>query len=115
MPIVQPSAEPEKRLLPVMEHTDTAGWIETWKAFEALGAIKIIPGHGRPTDYSQVRKNTLDYLTYMRAEIAKLIDEGGELQDAYKIDQSTYSRLDTYFELARQNAGRIFREMEFDF
>ena len=104
-----------ERLLPVMEHTDTAGWIETWEAFEALGAIKIIPGHGGPTDYSQVQKYTLDYLTYMRAEIAKLIDEGGELQDAYKIDQSAYSHLDTYFELARQNAGRIFREMEFDF
>ncbi len=105
-----------ERLLPVMEHTDTAAWIETWEAFEALGATKIIPGHGGPTDYDEVRKYTLDYLAYMRGEMALLVEEGGDLQDAYKkVDQSDYSHLDTYFELARQNAGRIFREMEFDF
>ena len=104
-----------ERLLPVMEHTDTAGWIESWEPFEALGATKVIPGHGGPTEYGQVRKYTLDYLIHMRAEVSRLIEEGGDLQDAYQIDQSDYNHLDTFFELARQNAGRIFREMEFDF
>ena len=50
----------------------------------------------------------------MRSEIGQIIDNGGELQDAYSIDQTKYSYLDTYFELARQNSGRIFREMEFE-
>jgi glyoxylase-like metal-dependent hydrolase (beta-lactamase superfamily II)/rhodanese-related sulfurtransferase len=104
-----------ERLLPVMEDTDTAGWIETWQKFEALGATTVVPGHGRSTDYQEVRKYTVDYLEFMRQEMGQLIEDGGELQDAYTIDQSAYSHLDTYFELARQNAGRIFREMEFDF
>lgn len=104
-----------ERLLPIFEHTDTDGWIETWDAFLALGATTVIPGHGGPTDYAQVTKYTHGYLQYMRSEVGKILDNGGELQDAYTIDQSQYSHLDTFFELAIQNAGRIYREMEFEF
>ena len=104
-----------ERLLPVFEHTDTDGWIETWDKFLALDADIVIPGHGQATDYAEVTKYTRDYLVFMRDKIAAIIDDGGDLQDAYKIDQSPFSHLDTYYELARQNAGRIFREMEFEF
>ena len=104
-----------ERMLPIFEHTDTYGWIATWDAFLALGATTVIPGHGGPTNYAQVTKYTHDYLQYMRNEVSKILDNGGDLQDAYNIDQSQYSHLDTYFELARQNAGRIYREMEFEF
>ena len=103
-----------ERMLPVFEHTDTDGWINTWKAFLALGAEVVIPGHGGPTNYEQVTKYTRDYLQFMRNAIRTVIDNGGELQDAYTIDQFKYSHLDTYFELSRQNSGRIFREMEFE-
>lgn len=103
-----------ERLLPVFEHTDTGKWIETWDAFEALGAQIVIPGHGHPTSMAEVTKYTVDYLRYMRAQVEALLDEGGELRDAYDIDQSAYAHLDTYDELARLNAGRIFRAMEFE-
>ena len=46
--------------------------------------------------------------------MGKLIDEDKTLDDAYKVDQSAYSHLDTFEELARQNAGIIFRSMEFE-
>jgi light-regulated signal transduction histidine kinase (bacteriophytochrome) len=62
-----------------------------------------------------VTKYTRDYLVYMREQIARIIDAGGDLTQAYEVDQSTYRSLDTFDELARRNAGRIFREMEFDF
>ena len=104
-----------ERLLPVTEHTDTAGWIETWGSFLELGAEIVIPGHGGPTNYKEVTRYTHDYLIYMREKVVDLVEEGGALQDAYLIDQSRFSHLDTYFELKRQNAGRIFRELEFDF
>ncbi len=104
-----------QRLLPVMEHTDTAGWIETWELFEALKPEIIIPGHGSPTtDMSELRKYTKDYLVYMREKIGDILDDDGGAQDAYKIDQSAYSHLDTFNDLALQNAGRIFRSMEFE-
>lgn len=103
-----------QRLLPIFDHTDTKEWIETWDKFEALGATIVIPGHGVPTTYPIVRKFTRDYLVYLRGKIRKLIDDGGTLQDSYKVDQSPYAGLDTFKELAVRNAGRVFVEMEFD-
>ena len=103
-----------ERMLPVFEHTDTAGWLETWEKFAALKAKHVIPGHGGPTGMAEVEKYTKGYLSYMREQIGALVDEGGTLQQAYKIDQSAYEHLDTFEFLARQNAGRIFRSMEFE-
>ena len=103
-----------QRLLPVFEHTDTAAWIESWDSFAALGAQTVIPGHGGPTTMDEVTRYTVDYLRYMRGEVAKVLDDGGSLQDAYGIDQSAYAHLDTFDELARLNAGRIYRAMEFE-
>lgn len=103
-----------ERMLPIFEHTDTAAWIETWPEFEALGAQRVIPGHGGPTDMATVTEYTRDYLTYLRGKVGELIDAGGSLQDAYTIDQSPYAHLDTYEELARLNASRVFEAMEFE-
>ena len=103
-----------QRLMPIFEHTDTAGWIKTWDKVEALKPEIIIPGHGSPTNIGEVTKYTKDYLVYMRGEVENILDNGGGEQDAYKIDQSAYSHLDTFNELALQNAGRIFRLMEFE-
>ena len=103
-----------QRLLPVMEHTDTAGWIKTWDKFEALNPKIIIPGHGDPTTMAVVKKTTKDYLVYMRNKIEEILDNDGLELEAYKIDQSAFSHLDTFKQLALQNAGRIYRMMEFE-
>jgi len=104
-----------ERLLPVFEHTDTGAWIETWDSFANLEAKHIIPGHGHPTTIEVVDEWTIGYLKYMREQIAEIIENDGSLIDAYKIDQSAYSHLDTFDELAGLNADRIFRAMEFEF
>ena len=78
-----------------------------------MGAETVIPGHGEPTDMAAVTTDTKDYLVYMREKVGALIEEGGYLEQAYEIDQSPFQHLDTFEELARRNAGRIFREMEF--
>ncbi len=103
-----------ERLLPVFDDSDTAGWIETWEAFEALKPEVVVPGHGHPTTIDVVEKWTIGYLTFMRGEIAEILDDGGSLIDAYKIDQSAFSHLDTFDELAGLNADRIYRAMEFE-
>lgn len=104
-----------ERLLPIFEHTVTADWIETWDSkFEALGATYVIPGHGHPTNMDQVRRYTRDYLIYLREKIGAHLEEGGDLADAYYVDQSPYAHLDTFEELATKNAGRVFEQMEFE-
>jgi glyoxylase-like metal-dependent hydrolase (beta-lactamase superfamily II) len=104
-----------ERMLPVFHDTDTAAWIETWEnAFEPLGALYVIPGHGHPTNMAQVRRYTHDYLVDLRTTIGAHIAAGGSLADAYYVDQSAWSRLDTYEELATKNAGRVYEAMEFE-
>ncbi|NKB52625.1 MAG: MBL fold metallo-hydrolase [Rhizobiaceae bacterium] len=104
-----------ERMLPIFDGTDTAGWVETWNnEFEKLGAVYVIPGHGHPTNMDQVRRYTLDYLVDLRAKIGAHVEAGGELVDSYHVDQSRWSHLDTFEELATRNAGRVFEAMEFE-
>ncbi|WP_227270893.1 MBL fold metallo-hydrolase [Roseobacter weihaiensis] len=104
-----------ERMLPIFEHTYTADWLETWDTeFEALEATYVIPGHGHPTNMAQVRRYTRDYLEYLRTKIAEHLENGGDLAEAYYVDQSPYAHLDTFEELATRNAGRVFEQMEFE-
>lgn len=103
-----------QRMLPVFEHTDTDGWINTWDRLVALKPQYVIPGHGGPTNLSEVTKYTKDYLVYMRGEVEKVLEDGGDLNEAYAIDQSAYAHLHTFKQLNLRNAARIFREMEFE-
>lgn len=104
-----------ERMLPIFQHTYTADWLETWETeFEPLGATYVIPGHGHPTNMAQVRRYTRDYLVYLRGKIREHIDEGGDLSEAYYVDQSPYAHLDTFEELATKNAGRVYEQMEWE-
>ncbi len=104
-----------ERMLPIFEHTYTAEWLETWEnEFEALNATYVIPGHGHPTNMAQVRRYTRDYLIWLRARIGEHLDNGGDLADAYYVDQSPFAHLDTFEELATRNAGRVYEQMEFE-
>ena len=104
-----------ERLLPIFEDTIVADWIETWETgFEALEATYVIPGHGHPTNMAQVRRYTRDYLVYLRQKIGEHLEAGGDLADAYYVDQGPYAHLDTFEELAKRNAGRVYEQMEFE-
>lgn len=102
-----------ERLLPIFLHTDITAWIKTWDKVVALNPKIIIPGHGHPTDLATITKFTQDYLIYMHKQVTKILEEDGDLVDAYDIDQSAYRDWGTYRELHRQNAERIFQQMEF--
>lgn len=104
-----------ERMPPIFDDTDTAAWIDTWEnAFEKLGAVYVVPGHGHPTNMAQVRRYTHDYLVYLRGKIKEMIDEGKGLDEAFYVDQSPYKHLHTFEELATRNAGRVFQQMEFE-
>lgn len=103
-----------QRMLPLFEHTNTAGWLETWEKFAALEAKYVIPGHGEPTNMTEVTRYTKDYLMHLRTKVGELIENGGTLQDAYKIDQSAYMHLPTSEFLAKRNAAQVFQSMEFE-
>ena len=69
-----------ERMLPIFPDTCTSCWLETWDtAFEPLGAVYVIPGHGHPTNMAQVKRYTYDYLSDLRAKIGDHLDNGGDL------------------------------------
>lgn len=104
-----------ERMLPIFADTIVYDWIQTWDiGFEALNATYVIPGHGHPTNMAQVRRYTRDYLVHLRAKIGEHIENGGDLSDAYYVDQDAYRNLDTFEELATRNAGRVYEQMEWE-
>jgi glyoxylase-like metal-dependent hydrolase (beta-lactamase superfamily II)/rhodanese-related sulfurtransferase len=103
-----------QRMLPIFEITQTDKWLEAFDKLANLNAKIVVPGHGDTTDMSTVTKWTKDYLIYMREEVTKILDDDGNLEDAYLIDQSAYEHLDAYEFLAKQNVARIFKRMEFE-
>ena len=104
-----------QRMLPIFEDTIVSEWIETWETgFEGLNATYVIPGHGTPTNMAQVRRYTRDYLVYLRQKVGAHLENGGDLAEAYYVDQSPYAHLDTFEELAARNAGHVYEQMEFE-
>lgn len=104
-----------QRLVAVFPQTDSAGWIASFDKMAALAPRIIIPGHGEPTTLDVITRWTRGYLSFLRAEVAKILEADGELEEAYKIDQSAYAHLNAFEELAAKNAGRVFQQMEGDF
>ena len=104
-----------ERMLPIFENTCTKCWLETWdKKFAPLNATYVIPGHGHPTNMAQVTRFTRNYLLDLRAKVSEILDNGGDLAEAFYVDQERWRSLDTFEELAKRNAGRVFEEMEFE-
>jgi glyoxylase-like metal-dependent hydrolase (beta-lactamase superfamily II) len=104
-----------ERMPPIFEGTCTSCWIDTWEnAFVPLAPTYVIPGHGHPTNLAQVTRYTRDYLVHLREVVGAHLEEGGDLAGAYYVDQSAYTHLDTFEELATKNAGVVFAEMEFE-
>lgn len=103
-----------ERILGVGPQSNAGDWI---KAFDALAAFNpkiLVPGHGGPADLNRARLDTRDYLAHLRTAIKALIDGGGSLASATKIDQSAFKRLEQFESLARRNAAQVFTEMELE-
>ncbi|MDA7847989.1 MBL fold metallo-hydrolase [Sulfurospirillum sp.] len=103
-----------QRMAPILEKTDTLSWLEAWEKFAQLKAKIVVPGHGDVTDMPTTTKVTKGYITHLRSKIKELLDKDGELKDSYYVDQSPFEHLDTFKELAKHNAGRLFEQMEFE-
>ncbi|KUJ71453.1 MBL fold metallo-hydrolase [Thiomicrospira sp. WB1] len=100
--------------MPVMfPYTNSADWVTSFKRMldEIPGDAHVIPGHGTPTDMETVTTQTLDYFVYLRNQVKKVIDQGGNEDDAEQIDQSMYEDRPVFDQAAKNNARRIYREM----
>ena len=93
---------------------DTDSWIAVFEAMAAFDPAHIVPGHGRPTDLATAKRETYDYLVNLRTQIGALIEAGGDIMDAPKIDQSAWSYLEQFDSLDGKNAQAAYEEMEWE-
>jgi len=92
----------------------TASWLNVFKQMVSYKPKWIIPGHGSVTNVKKATNETYDYIKYMREQIKKLIENGGDMIDAKKIDQSRFSYLAVYKIFHKRAAQSFFMQMEFE-
>jgi len=102
------------RILGVMEFSDSAAWLESFAAIEALEPEHLVPGHGPATTLEQAQADTRDYLASLRSSMRAHIDAGGDIIGSVDVDQSAFRHLDQFEALAGRNAQAVFQQMEWE-
>ena len=101
------------RLLAVIPGGNAKGWIETFDALKTFGNATFIPGHGKPAKLDAFKFPTRDYLALLNDYMAQKVEEGVGMDDAIKgLDQSKFSKLANFDELAGRNASWVYLERE---
>jgi glyoxylase-like metal-dependent hydrolase (beta-lactamase superfamily II) len=103
------------RMLGVGPARDIQSWISVFDKMAEFKPKHVVPGHGRISGLSVATKNTYDYLTFLKSEISKILDNDGDMLKASKIDQSEFHFLSGHQGIAGKNAQWVFEIMEFDY
>ncbi|MGJ8587385.1 MAG: MBL fold metallo-hydrolase [Yoonia sp.] len=103
-----------ERILGVGDQSSITHWPAAFEAVEATAAAHVVPGHGRATTMERARTDTYDYLMNLREKIGSLIDAGGDIIDAPKVDQSAFAYLEQFEALAGRNAQTAYQQMEWE-
>lgn len=103
-----------ERMLGVGTQSHSKSWIGAFEAMAAYEPKHLVPGHGKATDMAQARRDTYDYLVYLRDAVAEFIDEGGDMSDIGSVDQSRFEYLLNHDSLAGRNAQQVFTELEWE-
>jgi len=103
-----------ERMLGIFDFSSSKTWLQ---AFESMAAFKpkfIVPGHGSPTSLAVAKKDTYDYLVFLRHTIKEYIEAGGGIENIGNLDQSKFSYLKNFDALKGRNAQQVFQEIEFE-
>lgn len=103
-----------ERALGIQYTKDVKGWIATFEAMAAFNPKTIVPGHGHASDLATAQKDTYDYLVFLRDEVTRILNEGGDMIEAGKIDQSRFNYLKELDAIGAKNALWVFEKLEFE-
>ena len=102
------------RMLGVIEVSDSQSWVDVFEAMAQLPAQKVIPGHGLVSTLAKLSEQTYNYLVHLRQGVGEFLDNGGDLADIRKVDQSAFDDLLNYAGIAPGNALRVYEQMEWE-
>ena len=101
-------------LLGVLDHSNSKSWLAVYESMAKLNPKYIVPGHGSVTDIHQAKHDTYDYLFELRQAVIAFMDDGGDISEISKIDQSKFKSLPGFDVLSGRNAQRVFSELEWE-
>ncbi|MCI0506136.1 MAG: MBL fold metallo-hydrolase [Gammaproteobacteria bacterium] len=101
------------RLLAVIEESNVKRWLEAYERLKQFGDAVFVPGHGQPGKLSTFDFPTRQYLALLLDHMNKMVEEGVDAQDAInRLDQSRFSKLANFEELAGRNASWTYLQRE---
>ena len=103
------------RMLGIGPANNFQSWIDVYEKMASFEPSYIIPGHGNPSVLETATINTYQYLLFLKAKVAEVLDNDGGMVDATKIDQSDYEYLENFETIAGRNVQSVFEQMEFDY
>lgn len=103
-----------ERILGVQYTKDVKGWISSFEAMAAFKPEWVVPGHGHAAGLEKATQDTYEYLVFLHDEVSRVVDEGGDMIAAGKIDQSRFDYLVGFDSLAAKNALWAFEKLEFE-
>jgi len=102
------------RMLGIGSQSAHRSWIAAFEALAAKEPDILVPGHGRVSDLARAKRDTYDYLTFLRAAVQGFMGGGEGMETIGNIDQSRFDYLDNYAALKGRNAQRVFEELEWE-
>ncbi|RUM92678.1 MAG: MBL fold metallo-hydrolase [Thiomicrospira sp.] len=102
-----------ERLPGLLHDSHYKDWIRSFEKMMAMVPkdVTVIPGHGTPTNMATIKRQTYDYFVELIAEVQKVVDRGGDIEEVDAIDQSKHKDRPVFEQLAKENARHIYREM----
>ena len=100
--------------LPSLRDGDISGWIETLQKIKKMNVDYIVGGHGRL--YTKDAVNfTYEYLTTLKQEILKHIENGDEIGDTVNaVTMLKYKNIPFYDSIHKQNIETAYRTLEWE-
>lgn len=103
-----------KGRVPFVGDADSKAWLASLTQLIALKPRVLVPGHGAVSTAPLADLTlTRDYLNYVRAEMAKAVNELVPFEEAYaRTDWSKYAKLPAFAQANRANAYNTYLLME---
>lgn len=102
------------RMLGIGEQSSSESWVRVFEAMAALEPDVVVPGHGGPVPLQKAKRDTYDYLVALRERTSAFMEEGGDISEISRIDQSDFAYLENYDTLKGRNAQKVYSELEFE-
>lgn len=102
-----------ERLPAVVDGGNVKSWIAMYDKLRGFGDVVFVPGHGKPAKLSAFDFSTRDYLVTLQQHMSAAVEQGKDQIDAINsLDQTRFSTLENFEDLARRNASFAFYEAE---